>query len=76
LNIEDRKLFQNFKELRLLLAKQEGFPPYVIFHDSILKRVVKEKPMKVEDLIAIIGEKKFNKYGVLVMELLQKYNLN
>lgn len=73
LNAGEQKLFQNFRELRLILAKKEGFPPYVIFHDSILKKIIKEKPKSAEDLIAIIGDKKFGKYGELVMELLQKY---
>ncbi len=73
LNPEEQKLFQNFRELRLLLAKQEGLPPYVIFHDFVLKRLSKEKPENNPALISIIGEKKFQKYGDLINELLGRY---
>ncbi len=73
LSPDEDKLFQNLKALRLILSKQEGMPPYVIFHDSILKRVTRERPLDKEGLIKIIGEKKFSKYGDLIFELLEKH---
>jgi superfamily II DNA helicase RecQ len=68
----EKKVFENFRKLRSVLAEREGFPPYVIFHDSTLKKLIKEKPVEKEKVKEIIGEKKFNKYGDLVMELLGK----
>lgn len=73
---EEEKLFQNLKELRLVLAKQEGVPPYVVFHDSTLRRIVIEKPVSVEQLLAVIGEKKLAKYGELIFELLERHGEN
>ncbi len=73
LNQDEQKLFQNLRELRFLLAKKEGVPPYIIFHDSVLKRLAKEKPQNTGDLIIIIGEKRFEKYGAIINELLGKF---
>ncbi len=73
LNPEEEKIFRNLKELRLILSQKEGVPPYVIFHDSTLQRVAKEKPFGKEHLLLITGEKKLAKYGDLILELLEQY---
>ena len=75
LNPEEEKIFQSLKQLRLILAQQEGVPPYVVFHDTTLRRIVKEKPAAKEVLPQIIGEKKSAKYGEFVLELLEKYRI-
>lgn len=72
---DEEKLFQNLKELRFVLAKQEGVPPYVVFHDSTLRRVATEKPKSREQLLAVIGEKKLAKYGELIFELLERHGV-
>ena len=72
LNPEEEKIFQSLKQLRLILAQQEGVPPYMVFHDTTLRRIAKEKPTAKEALSQIIGEKKSAKYGELVSELLEK----
>ena len=69
----EMKVFQNLKELRIILAKQESMPPYIIFHDSVLKRVAKVDSLDKTKLLQTIGEKKFSKYGVLILELLEKH---
>jgi superfamily II DNA helicase RecQ len=63
LDAQEEVIFERLKRLRKEFAKKEGFPPYVIFHDSALKRLAKDKPDSVEKLREIIGEKKFRKYG-------------
>ncbi len=75
LNPEEEKIFQSLKQLRLILAQQEGVPPYIVFHDTTLRRIAKEKPTAKEALPQIIGEKKSAKYGELVLELLEKYRI-
>ena len=72
---EEERIFQSLKQLRLILAQQEGVPPYVVFHDTTLRRIVKEKPAAKEVLPQIIGEKKSAKYGEFVLELLEKYRI-
>ncbi|MDP4039220.1 MAG: HRDC domain-containing protein [Candidatus Pacearchaeota archaeon] len=71
-NVEEQKLFDNLRSLRNLLANKEGLPHYIIFHNSVLKKIVREKPRTKEDLTKIIGEKKFKKYGELIKELMER----
>lgn len=69
---EEEGLFSHLKRIRLELAKKENYPPYVIFHDSILKKMAKQKPVSHESMKELIGEKKFEKYGVIfVKEIFQ-----
>ncbi len=69
----EEKLFQNLRELRLVLARHESVPPYVLFHDTALKKLARQKPESVEALRALIGEKRTEKYGDLVLELLERH---
>lgn len=72
LDSEEEKLFNHLKKIRLELAKQEKYPPYVIFHDSMLKKMAKQKPVSPESMQELIGEKKFEKYGkIFVKEIFQ-----
>ncbi len=69
---EEERLFNHLKEIRLELARTEGYPPYIIFHDSMLKKMAKEKPQSHESMKELIGEKKFEKYGkIFVREIFQ-----
>ena len=69
---EEEKLFEHLREVRLELASKEGYPPYIIFHDSALKQMAKEKPQSHQSMEKLIGEKKFDKYGkIFVKEIFQ-----
>ena len=61
----DEALFQKLKALRLELARAQGVPPYVIFHDTTLMAIAELKPssMKALGLISGIGEVKLQHYG-------------
>lgn len=58
-------LFEKLKQLRLILAQEEGIPAYLIFNDATLKEMEKERPMTDEDFIRIngVGKKKMQDYG-------------
>ena len=58
-------LFQALRELRLALAKNQGVPPYVIFHDSTLAELARQRPSRLEQLSGItgIGQAKLERYG-------------
>jgi len=72
LNPEEERLFNHLKEIRLELARKEGYPPYVIFHDSALRQMAIQKPQSLESMKELIGEKKFEKYGkIFVREIFQ-----
>ena len=61
----DEALFQKLKKLRLELARAQGVPPYVIFHDTTLMAIAELKPtsMKALGMISGIGEAKLMRYG-------------
>lgn len=63
---EDMELFKRLKDLRMIFAKRENLPPYVIFHDRTLMEMVCLKPKTYDELREItgIGERKLEKYGL------------
>jgi len=73
LNDEDRLLFEKLRSMRMDLAKAENMPPYVIFHDSVLRKFAKMKPMTKEEMVALegVGERSFDKYGVYFMKVIR-----
>lgn len=53
------------KAKRLELAREQGVPPYVIFHDSTLLEILNRKPQTLEEMgrISGVGQAKLAKYG-------------
>lgn len=74
--IEDPKLFEALRQLRLTCANEEGFPPYIIFSDKVLHALATIKPTTLEQFgnISGIGEHKKEKYGPRFVALIQKIN--
>lgn len=64
LSDEDLKLFEEFRKIRLKLAKEYGILPYMVFSDQVLKTISKHKPKNEKDMLEIkwIKEAKFEKY--------------
>ena len=73
--IEDPKLFEALRTLRLTCANEEGFPPYIVFSDKVLHSLASIKPTTLEQFgnISGIGEHKKQKYGARFVALIQKY---
>ena len=66
-------LWQALKAKRMELAREQGVPPYVIFHDSTLLEILNQKPQTLDEMgrISGIGQAKLAKYGdafLLVVE--------
>ncbi|MCT7377791.1 DNA helicase RecQ [Chelativorans salis] len=61
----DRTLFEALREKRRELARDQGLPPYVIFHDRTLIEMAAARPASRLELAAIpgIGEAKLERYG-------------
>ena len=61
----DDPLWLTLKEKRMALAKEQGVPPYVIFHDATLIEILNQKPKSLEEmgLISGIGQAKLTRYG-------------
>ncbi len=53
-------------------ARQDGVPPYVVFHDAVLHAIADAKPRSLGELseLAGVGPAKLERYGDAVLELL------
>ena len=73
--VEDPKLFEALRDLRMTCANEEGFPPYIIFNDKVLHSLATIKPTSLEQFghISGIGEHKKQKYGDRFVTLIKKY---
>lgn len=61
----DQTLYKKLKALRLIIAKDQNLPPYVIFHDRTLIEMAVYKPKTLEDMGHIngVGQSKLERYG-------------
>jgi len=73
----DDALFNALRDLRLGIAQELGVPPYIIFHDSTLQQMAKERPSTLEQMrfISGVGEQKLNKYGQEFLQVIQAHPL-
>jgi ATP-dependent DNA helicase RecQ len=58
-------LWQTLRDLRARLAREQGVPAYVIFHDATLLQMLREQPQTIGELSAIsgVGAAKLARYG-------------
>ncbi len=71
----DDALWHALKALRLDLAREQGVPPYVIFHDTTLLEMVRARP---RDLVALgflpgVGGRKLERYGKDFLDVIQDH---
>jgi ATP-dependent DNA helicase RecQ len=61
---EDTILWEALRERRVELAKEQGVPPFVIFHDTTLEEMVQSRPQNLDGMSEIsgVGEKKLKLY--------------
>ena len=65
-------LWLALKAKRLELAREQGVPPYVIFHDSTLAQMVAARPRDMAQLAGIsgVGASKLERYGAAFLAVL------
>ena len=53
-------------------AKGQSIPPYVIFHDSVLREIAAMRPVSLDELAQIkgVGASKLARYGSRVLGVL------
>jgi ATP-dependent DNA helicase RecQ len=70
----DDPLWQALKAKRMELAKEQGVPPYVIFHDSTLLEILNQKPQTLDEMgrISGVGQAKLVKYGDEFLKVLEE----
>lgn len=63
--VAEDPLWQALKAKRMQLAKDQGVPPYVIFHDSTLLEILNQRPDDLNKLgkISGVGQTKLLRYG-------------
>jgi ATP-dependent DNA helicase RecQ len=71
LSERDHVLFDSLRRWRAQIAKANGVPPYVIFHDKTLREIAVERPLTVDDLRGIsgVGETRAARYGEAIVQL-------
>ena len=71
---EQSALWQTLRELRAKLAREQGVPAYVIFHDATLLQMLHEQPQTARELGAIsgIGTAKLARYGEEFLAVLRQ----
>ncbi len=70
LNSRGLELFDQLRELRTQIAKEEGMPPYIIFSDKTLVDMCVKLPFQKEGMLLVngVGEHKYQKYGARFLE--------
>ncbi len=68
-------LWHALKAKRSELAREQGVPPYVIFHDSTLLEILNQKPGSLTEMSMIsgIGQAKLARYGDDFLQVLEDF---
>jgi ATP-dependent DNA helicase RecQ len=71
---ESAARFEKLRQVRLAIAKEKGFPPYVICHDSVLRSIAITRPKDLESLQRIkgMGPHKIEAYGQALLNALSE----
>ncbi|MDA0660428.1 MAG: DNA helicase RecQ [Planctomycetota bacterium] len=71
----DSGLFESLRALRRQVAEEKQIPPFVIFHDTSLREMARQRPSKVVSFGSIpgVGAKKLADYGVRFVESIIQY---
>ncbi|WP_350015814.1 DNA helicase RecQ [Rhodanobacter sp. IGA1.0] len=61
----EQPMWDQLRALRTQLAKQQGVPPYVVFHDATLLAMLRALPANEDELASVsgVGEAKLKRYG-------------
>ncbi len=71
--VSEDPLWYLLKAKRTELAREQGVPPYVIFHDSTLLEILNRKPANIDEMSQIsgVGQAKLDRYGDAFLEVLE-----
>ncbi|WP_231918463.1 DNA helicase RecQ [Microlunatus sagamiharensis] len=64
-------VFERLRAWRAATAKETGVPPYVVFHDSVLRQIASSAPTSLDALGAVsgVGANKLGKWGDAILEV-------
>ena len=71
----DAELFDVLRDVRLRLARERGVPPYVIFHDTTLRDMVRRGPKTIDDLHDVygVGARKAADFGGAFLDAIRTF---
>ena len=71
----DDPLWLALKAKRLALAREQGIPPYVIFHDSTLLEILNQRPATRDQMAQVsgVGQAKLARYGDEFLGVLREF---
>jgi ATP-dependent DNA helicase RecQ len=71
----DEPLWQALRDTRTRIAREQGVPPYVIFHDTTLLELLSKKPRNREEMAEItgVGTAKLERYGREFIEVVESF---
>ncbi len=69
---EAKPVFERLRAWRAAMAKEQGVPAYVIFHDATLRQIATDPPTTLDQLGSVngVGENKLAKYGQQILDTL------
>ncbi len=72
------RLFEKLRGLRLVIAREEGMPPYIIFNDKTLIDMCARIPENKQEMLQVSGvaENKFRKYGQRFLDEIAEFVAN
>jgi len=71
----DDPLWLALKAKRMELAREQGVPPYVIFHDSTLLDFLNRRPATLNEMAQVsgVGQAKLARYGNDFLDVLKEF---
>jgi ATP-dependent DNA helicase RecQ len=66
-------LFEDLRAERARIAKEQGVPPYVVFHDSTLRAMATARPQTLDEMgdVPGVGQAKLTRYGEQFLKVIQ-----
>ena len=73
---KDTPLYEALRELRLGLSKEADVPPFVIFHDSVLREMALVRPITIEEFAEIpgVGKAKLARFGEEFVSVIRRFS--
>ena len=69
-------LFEQLRELRMKLAREQGVPPYVVFSDASLRMMAERQPRTLHQFADIsgVGDRKLEQYGEVFTAAIRNFH--
>jgi len=70
---DGQRRFEALRTWRLEQAREQGVPPYVVFHDRTLIEIASRRPTSLEELggVSGVGQTKLDRYGEALLAALR-----